>query len=257
MTIAWNNYLELPETALDGRRIPKTAIVAHAALSKKQQKTLGNLRELHSFATLAKSNTGIPAHVDEDHDIQAVLYLSCLLNSWQRTNDIVTILHRTFPNPTVLLIEVDEPGNRSMVSVGLKRKSLAEESAVVLERVETIELPRSSSEDAMPFWQTFRYPQLSQHDLLDFVTAMQDAVLFADARSFLGFIPQSDGIQRAVMRQELLQFKRLDREIVDLQSRRRNKDLSIGESAEIRVLEASKKEEAQILVDHIKELCHD
>ena len=39
--------------------------------------------------------------------------------------------------------------------------------------------------------------------------------------------------------------------------KRRDKDTTFGESAEIRVLESGKKEEAQTIVDHIKELCHD
>ena len=258
MDDTWNRYLRLPEpTLLGGKRIPKTALTAHADLSRKEQKILANLKALGSYAMLGKSNTGILSHCDDTYDIRAVIYLDCLLGSWGRTGELALILHRAFANTTVLLMRTANPLDGRVVSVATKRKSLAEAGAAVTENVDTTATLDPMDGSTGAFWDLFAYERLPQTDLLDYVHGMQDVILFHNLRPRLGFTPKPGLIHRTEIREELVRLKRVDAEIRGLDARRRDKDTTFGESAELRVLASGKKEEAQTIVDHIKELCHE
>lgn len=258
MTDEWNRYLRLPASTLQGgKRIPKTVFSSRAGLSKKEQKLLGNLRELRSYAILGKSNTGILPRIDEVYDIQAVIYLDCLLGTWDRTDDLALLLHRAFPNPTVLLMRTMDLLDGRRVSVAVKRRSLAETGAVVVETVDSTDVLDPMDGSSTEFWNVFAYDRLPQNDLLDYVHGMQDAVLFHGLRSRLGFMPKPGLMHRTEIRKDLKQLKLLDTEIRQLDAKRRDRDTTFGESAELRVLASGKKEEAQTIVDHIKELCHE
>lgn len=252
----WNQCLRLPEATLQGgKRIPKTVLASHADLSRKELRLLDNLRELRSHAVLGRSNTGIPPRVDAAHDVRAVLYLDCLLGSWNRAGELAAVLHRAFPNPTVLLMRTMDVLDGRMISVAAKRKSLAETGAVVVEETETTTPLQPLDGDAPAFWEAFAYGRLPQADLLDYVHGMQDVILFHNLRPRLGFMPRPGLIHRSEIRRELVRLKQVDAEIRGLDARRRSKDTTIGASADLRVLLSGKKEEAQIIVDHIKELC--
>lgn len=257
MPVEWNQYLQLPESTLQSKRIPKTVLVERAGLSKKEQKTLSALRELRSYAVIGKSNTGILPHVDGTYDIQAVIYLDCILTSWDGIGELAMILHRAFPNPTVLLMRTADPLDGRMLSVALKRRNLAEDNAAVVETVDATDAIDPMDTSVAAFWNSIRYDALPQNDLLDYVYGMQDAVLFRNVQPRLGFMPKPGLIHRAEARDELVRLKRLDAEIAGLAAKRKGKDVTFGESTEIRVIESGKKEEAQTIVDHIKELCHD
>ncbi|PWG59847.1 DUF4391 domain-containing protein [Bifidobacterium catulorum] len=258
MADTWNRYLQLPEMTLQGgKRIPKTVLTVRAKLSKKEQKVLANLRELGNYAMLGKSNTGILPHCDDTYDIRAVIYLDCLLGSWDRTSELALILHRAFANPTVLLMRTASPLDGCAVSVATKRKSLAETGASVVENVDTTTTLDPVDGSTAAFWDLFAYERLPQTDLLDYVHGMQDAILFHNLHPRLGFTPKPGLIHRAEIRRELVRLKRVDTEIRGLDARRYDKDTSFGESAELRVLASGKKEEAQTIVDHIKELSHE
>ena len=257
MPVEWNQYLQLPEGTLQNQRIPKTVLAARANLSKKEEKALANLHELRNYALVGKSNTGILPRVDDTYDIQTVIYLDCTLASWDKAGELATILHRVFPNPTVLLMRTMNPLEGRMLSVAAKRKSLAETGAVVVENMDVTGVLDPMDAATATFWNAIRYDRLPQTDLLDYVHGMQDAILFHRLQPQLGFMPKPNLMHRAEIRSELDRLKRLDAEISRLLAKRRDKDTTFGESTEIRVLESGKKEEAQTIVDHIKELCHD
>lgn len=255
MPIEWNQYLQLPEAALQSKRIPKTVLVAKAGLSRTEQKALAVLKELRSYAVIGKSTTGILPHVDSVYDIRAVIYLDCALESWDGIGELAMILHRAFPNPTVLLMGTEDPLGGRMLSVALKRRSLAKGSAAVVESVDSTDAIDPMDVSAAAFWSAIQYDALPQSDLLDYVHGVQDAVSFCNVRSRIGFVPKPGYVCRAEVHEELARLKRLDAQIAELASRRRSKDVTFGESAEIRVIESGKKEEAQTIVNHIKELC--
>ena len=127
----WNDVLRLPDAALAGdRRIPKTVLTRQAQLSKTEQKVLDRVGVLAHFATVQKSTTRILPAVDEEHDIQSVLFLRCELSRGAAYAEVARLVHKCFPNPTVILFGGE---GEACVSVATTRKSLAEQGATIID----------------------------------------------------------------------------------------------------------------------------
>ena len=131
MSVAWNDIFQLPDTALAGKRIPKTALVRNAHLTRLEQKALDKIALIEHFATVQKSTTRIAPRVDEERDIQSVIFLRCELSGASAAyTEFSGILHPCFPNPTVLLFE---GGAEICISCAITRKSLAERGVTVVD----------------------------------------------------------------------------------------------------------------------------
>lgn len=262
----WNERLNLPDATLQGNAIPTAVLIRQGRLTKKEQKTLAHMEALSLIATMTKANTGILPVMDGTHDIQAVLYFDCAIRDWSHADAVAAIVHKVFPNPTVVLMRADDTTGYGLtggldggfkISVGLKRNSLVEHGATVVESVETTGLLDPWDDGAEELLDALAYERLPQRDLLDLVHGMQDAVLYANVSGRLGFFPRSNPVRREAVRGALVQLKELDREIARLRAKRRDRDTAIGESSRLRVVESGKTEETRAIVERIKELCHD
>ena len=257
MAFDWNRYLQLPMATLQDKRIEKTEFSARAGLSKKEQKLLHDLRRLTLYAAVSKDNTGILPYTDEQYDIRGIMYFDCTLTKWDNAPALITLLHRVFPNPTVLLMRTVDPFGGYRLSIGLKRKSLAEKGTAVVESMESTGILDDMDASTALLWNALAYGKLPQRDLLDYVHGIQDVVLAFNMVPRLGFMLRIDVLHRTTIRQELANLKRLDEKIRRLKAKRRDKTTTLGESAELRVIESGTTEETQNIVEHIKELCHD
>lgn len=116
--IDWNGILRLPEAALAGcRRIPKTVLVKQAMLTKTEQKRLDKVARLEHFATVQKSTTRIPPYEDDERNVQSVVFLRCEMTAGtMAVAEVAELVHKCFPNPTVLLVEA---GGCACISVAL------------------------------------------------------------------------------------------------------------------------------------------
>ena len=128
--IDWNGILRLPEAALAGcRRIPKTVLVKQAMLSKTEQKRLDKVARLEHFATVQKSTTRIPPYEDDERNVQSVVFLRCEMTAGtMAVAEVAELVHKCFPNPTVLLVEAAARAYRSP-SRGGARPSRARRSS--------------------------------------------------------------------------------------------------------------------------------
>lgn len=120
--IDWNGILRLPEAALAGcRRIPKTVLVKQAMLTKTEQKRLDKVARLEHFATVQKSTTRIPPYEDDERNVQSVVFLRCEMTAGtMAVAEVAELVHKCFPNPTVLLVEA---GGCACISVALTRRT--------------------------------------------------------------------------------------------------------------------------------------
>ena len=105
--VDWNGILRLPDAALAGcRRIPKTVLVKRAMLTKTEQKRLDKVARLEHFATVQKSTTRIPPREDDERNVQSIVFLRCeMAAGTMAVAEVAELVHKCFPNPTVLLIE--------------------------------------------------------------------------------------------------------------------------------------------------------
>lgn len=249
----WEKMLGLPAATLAGnRRIPKTQLVAQGRYTKREEKLLAAAESLTHVATLQKSNTPMLPVSDEEHDVAAILYLRCVMKRRSGTAELAELLHRTFPNPTVLLFEAE---GACGVSVALKRKSLAEHGAVVVEQIAGTGWFDPDDVAYGSYLEAVAYSALPQATLLEFVRTLVRRTLAAKCIGALGFYPAvGEGAVDELMAQ-VRRMSELQTQIEGLQVRRRSRETSLADSTKLRVEIKKLEKERSAVAEGIKELC--
>lgn len=251
----WVTTLNLPSATLaGGKTIPKTVLTSQGGLTKAEEKLLKQYSHLTHIATIQRATARIAPVSDDEHEIGSVIYLSCELVRSGGFGELVAVLHKTFPNPVVLLFE--EPGGMVGVSVSLKRKSHAEKGAVVVERTESARLFDSEDAAYADYLADIRHAALPQSDLLAYVTALCDRTAKAAAIGSIGEYPHCKDADTPQLMALLAHLRDSQNEINVLRSQYRDKEATLAESSRLR-MELKKAERVRDgIASEIKELCH-
>lgn len=251
----WNSIFELPKAALAGnRRIPKTVLVKQASLTKTEQKALDKMSRLEHFATVQKSTTRIPPFVDERRDVQSIVFLHCEMGDSHAYAEIGRLLHGCFPNPTVILFNGI---NHLCISVATTRKSLAEKGAVVVDAVESTGHLYTKDEGLKAFYNSLAFGRLPQGNLQAFLEGMAWNVKLSHAVWSVGFFPSCPAHKQAQLKELLDKQEDLNKKITaTIRQRRLDKDLTLNESAKLRMQEKKLSSELDVVVDEMKEICN-
>ena len=141
-TVNWNSVFKLPKSALqDDRAIHKTKLTQAGNLTSADDKSLKKMNSLRLFATVQESSTRIFASVDEERDIRCIIFLRCEMQDSEAYAEVARVLHKCFPNPTVILFEGSD---QLCISVSITRKNLAEAGTTVVETGDFNEVPSVS-----------------------------------------------------------------------------------------------------------------
>lgn len=250
----WNDVFGFPDAALaGGKRIPKTVLVQQALLTKTEQKVLDKIGALTHFATVQKSTTRIPPTVNDERDIQGIVFLRCeMAGASQAVAEVAHLLHKCFPNPTVVL---QEAGGRKCISVAVTRKSLSEKGATVVERVESTGLFDTDVEALQPFIDCLSFDRLPQADLYTYLNEMADDVMLARAVDTLGFYPVVGPDKRGEIIVRTNRYDALQSEIRSLKEERRSPDVTLNDSAKLRMKMRKAENERDAVLNEIRELC--
>lgn len=255
MSVQWNNIFQLPPEALAGnKRVPKTMLTRRAALTKREQKTLGKLRRLEHFATATKVTTRMLPRIDDEHDIQSVIFLRCeMAGTSQAVVEVAHLVHKCFPNPTVIMQEV---GDLICVSVSLTRKSRVERGATVIDRIESTGLFDERTDAWQLFLDALAFDKLPQDDLYVYLRAMVGDVVLARTIDALGFYPQVNiGNQEQVVALAS-RYDVMRGDVCHLYEERAGKDVTLNESAKLRMRINEAESQRDAILNEIKELCN-
>lgn len=255
MNVRWEEVFQLPEATLAGnRRVPKTTLAAQALLTKHEQRTLDKMRRLELFATVTKGTTRIPPRVDDERDVQSVIFLSCeMAPGSQAAAEVAQLLHKCFPNPTVIMQDV---GDAMCVSVSLMRKSLAERGATVVEQVASSGIFDGNAPECGPFLGALAFQALPQGDLQEYVGALAGRVMLARAIGALGFYPQAGESDQERLMELVARFDAEQGGVRRLYEERSGPDVTLNESAKLRIRIKKAERQRDATLGEIKELCN-
>lgn len=253
--VDWNGILRLPDAALAGdRRIPKVVLVKQAMLTKTERKRLDKVARLEHFATVQKSTTRIPPYEDDERNVQSIVFLRCGMAAGSMAlAEVAEIVHKCFPNPTVLLIEA---GDRACVSVALTRKSQAEQGATVVDSVESTGAFDPNRPEYAEFLDALAFERLSQGDLWEFLLDLSHVVTLSRAIAGLGFYPSCLAQDREKLIVLASSYDELGAFVKRIKEQRRSKDITLNESAKLRMEMKEEERRLRAVADEIKEICN-
>lgn len=255
MTLRMNDIFELPGAALAGdKRIPKTMLVQQAALTKHEQKVLDKAKRIEHFATVQKSTTRIQPYIDEERDVQGIIFLHCeMAGGTQAFMELARLVHKCFPNPTVM---VSEAGDEVCVTVAITRKSHAEKGATVIEAVESTGAFELDDPAYNGLVKALSFDRLPQDSLWSYLQALAWNVRLSRTVETLGFYPRCESGKRARMNALIECFDGVRGELKTISDQRKDKDVSLNDSAKLRMeMKKLEKKRAEI-ISEIKELCN-
>lgn len=253
MSVEWNDIFRLPSAALAGRRVPKAALLRNAHLTRLEQRALDKVFFIEHWATVQKSSTRIPPHVDEERDIQAVVFLRCELTGRSAAYaELARVIHPCFPNPTVLLLE---NGGEACLSCAVTRMSQAERGATVVEDVTST----GGFDPADPLYASLladlALNRMPQGDLYEYVRELSWLLRLGRLTGSLGFYPSCAPAQRV----RLLELSSKRDELVGAYSsiaeQRRDRDLTLNETAKLRMRQRELEKKSADLLGEIKGIC--
>ena len=253
--VDWSGILRLPDAALaGGRRIPKEVLVKQAMLTKTEQKRLDKVVRLEHFATVQKSTTRIPPYEDDERNVQSIVFLRCeMAPGTMAVAEVAELMHKCFPNPTVLLIEA---GGRACVSVALTRKSQAEQGATVVDRIEATGAFDPGRSEYAEFLGALAFVRLSQGDLWEYLLDMVRVVALSRAIGGLGFYPSCPAQDREKLIVLTARYDELGASVKRLRERRWSKDITLNESAKLRMEMKEEERRLRAVTDEIREICN-
>lgn len=253
--VDWNGILQLPKAALAGNaRIPKATVIRQAQLNKNDSRVLNKVRRLEHFATVQKSTTRTPPLVGREYDIQSVIFLRCEMAGSEAYSEVARVLHKCFPNPTVILFD---GGDEACVSVATTRRSRAERGAVVIDTVGSTGRMRVGDQKLAAYLGSLAFGILPQENLGAFLEGIVWNVQLVRVAPSLGFFPNCSPRQRAKFTPLVERHGELASRIEAVSGqRKKNRDLTLNESAHLRVQERILNEELNDVVKKMKELCN-
>ncbi|MCI7703348.1 MAG: DUF4391 domain-containing protein [Clostridiales bacterium] len=253
MSVEWNDIFRLPSAALAGRRVPKTALTRNARLTRLEQKVLDKVSLIEHWATVQKSSTRIPPHVDEERDIQAVVFLRCELTGRSAAYaELAHVIHPCFPNPTALLFE---NGGEVCLSCAVTRMSQAERGATVVEDVTSTGGFEPTDPLYAPLLAVLAFDRMPQGDLYEYVRELSWLLRLGRLTGSLGFYPSCAPAQRV----RLLELSSERDELVArrnaIAEQRRSRDLTLNETAKLRMEQREVEGRAERALKEINEIC--
>lgn len=253
MSIEWNDIFRLPSAALAGRRVPKAALLRNAHLTRLEQRALDKVSLIEHWATVQKSSTRIPPHVDEERDIQAVVFLRCELTGRSAAYaELSRVIHPCFPNPTVLLFE---NGGEVCLSCAVTRMSQAERGATVVEDVTST----GGFDPADPLYASLladlALNRMPQGDLYEYVRELSWLLRLGRLTGSLGFYPSCAPAQRVRLLELSSERDQLAAERNSLAERRRNHDLTLNETAKLRMGQRAIERRIEEIITEINGIC--
>lgn len=255
MSTRWNDIFQLPEAALAGnKRVPKTMLTTQAALTEHEQKTLDKMRRLEHFATATKGTTRMLPRVDDERDIQSVIFLRCeMAGTSQAVAEVAHLLHKCFPNPTIIMQEV---GDQTCVSVALTRKSHAERGATVIDCIESTGLFEEKANEWQPFLDCLAFDRLPQDDLFAYLEAIAGNVMLSRAIDALGFFPRVKPSEQERILVLVNRYDSLRSDVNRLHEQHRSPGMTLNETARLRMQIRKAENQRDAVLNEIKELCH-
>ena len=255
MSVEWNDIFRLPSAALAGRRVPKTMLTKNAHLTRLEQKALDKISLIEHWATVQRSSTRIPPHVDVERDIQAVVFLRCELTGRSAAYaELARVIHPCFPNPTVLLFE---NGGEVCLSCAVTRMSQAERGATVVEDVTST----GGFDPADPLYASLladlAFNRMPQGDLYEYVRELSWLLRLGRLTGSLGFYPSCAPAQRARLLELSVERDELVARRNSIAEQRRDRNLTLNETARLRMEQHDTDEIIEAILEEIKEICHE
>lgn len=127
------NRLEIPPRTVLNRKIPKKAFFTQADLSPSEKELFtSQIKGIYLLSVMNQQSTNIPIYQDEEFHYAEVVWIYIELRTSKDLNKIIGAVHKSIPNPVVLILESLEA--QILLSTSHKRLNKNDKTKVVVDQ---------------------------------------------------------------------------------------------------------------------------
>ncbi|WP_273446919.1 DUF4391 domain-containing protein [Thermophilibacter provencensis] len=142
------------------------------------------------------------------------------------------------------------------ISVALTRRSQAEQGATVVDRIESTGAFDPGRSEYADFLGALAFGRLSQGDLWEYLVDLSRTVALSRAIGGLGFYPVCPARDREKLIALTSRYDEMGASVKRLKEQRRSKDITLNESAKLRMEMKEEERRLRAVADEIKEICN-
>lgn len=224
----WIDVLALPSAARVDKRIPKTLLTQHGAVTAADKRRIKDgIERIQWDAALKPGNTGIASYRDGDREYSEVAVVRLDTRPGTAWPRLVELLHRAIPYPTLIVGEQRQAiaedaakANATHLSLAHKRQSLGSKDKVVLDGdVLSVQMPADTESHVAALTEALALARQPQTSMLALYQGWMDVLLaLKAARRTNRFEPLPSEQRRTARAEALAACERLDATINQLRS---------------------------------------
>lgn len=246
--------LEIPARTVLNRKIPKKAFFTQADLSTAEKELFTTQIEgIYLISVMNQQSMNIPVyHTDEVHYAE-VVWIYVQLRSVQNTNRIVSAIHKSIPNPVVLILESLEEGVR--LSTCHKRRNKNELMKVVADQFVITEWfqPRAQDGAYNKLLDALTISKLSFENLYNIYDDVHQWLKCEEVILLEGTIPTSLENREKVL--NVLSLVQESRKEVERLQQVQKGQLDFGAKMDLHMKIKQQEQQISIQLQQLKELC--
>lgn len=248
------NRLELPPRTVLNRKIPKKAFFTQADLSSSEKEVFtSQIEGIYLLSVMNQQSTNIPVYQDDEFNYAEVVWIYVELRSEKNINRIIGAVHKSIPNPVLLIVGSSE--GQILLSTSHKKLNKNDKTKVVVEQPTITNWFKPKEEDTAYFklLNALVVSNLSFENLHSFYEDIHQWIRCEDLIQLVGTIPTSS-VKREKAIDILSNVQKQRKEIAQLQQDQRGQ-LDFGANMNLHMKIKRHEQQIHTQLQQIKELC--
>ncbi|MED3627247.1 DUF4391 domain-containing protein [Bacillus subtilis] len=248
------NRLEIPPRTVLNRKIPKKAFFTQADLSTSEKEMFtAQVEGIYLLSVMNQQSTNIPIYQDDEFHYAEVVWIYVELRMTKNINRIIGAVHKSIPNPVVLIMSSSD--GQILFSISHKRLNKNDQTKVVVEQP-TITDWFNPQEDDTPYSKLLNalvVSNLSFENLHSVYNDIHQWIRCEEVIQLVGTIPTSS--EKCALAVSILSNVQKHRKEVEQLQLEQKGQVDFGVKMDLHMKIKRQEQQINAQLQQIKELC--
>ncbi|KKC55562.1 hypothetical protein OA45_01787 [Bacillus sp. UMTAT18] len=248
------NRLQIPQRAVLNRKIPKKAFFTQADLSASEKEMFtSQIEGIYLLSVMNQQSMNIPIFQDDEFNYAEVVWIYVELRTDKNINRIIGAVHKSIPNPVVLIMSSSE--GHILLSTSHKRLNKNDKTKVVVEQPTITDWfnPNEGSTVYSILLNSLVVSNLSFENLYSIYEDIQQWIKCEEVIRLVGKIPTSKDKREEVIN-TLNNVQKHFKDVEQLQLEQKGQ-VDFGEKMELHMKIKRQEQQINLHLQQIRELC--
>lgn len=248
------NRLQIPKRAVLNRKIPKKAFFTQADLSTSEKEMFtSQIEGIYLLSVMNQQSTNIPIYQDDEFNYAEIVWIYVELRTDKTINKIIGAVHKSIPNPVVLIMSSSE--GQILLSTSHKRLNKNDKTKVVVEQPTITDWfnPREEDTAYSKFLNALVVSNLSFENLYSIYEDIQQLIKCEEVIQLVGTIPTSKDKREEVIN-TLNKVQKHCKDVEQLQLEQKGQ-VDFGVKMDLHMKIKRQEQQINLHLQQIRELC--